>query len=140
MNYATSMRMPLFINSNFSITFEKKVDKEVKYLIEDARQAIAEAREENKFGHIATGLALTEGQTDAAKLNNFAVISAWHYERGIEKYRSAIKYLKIAAIHDLPEKYVKYVALQIRESEKQMNLALEQKGLVQDLKASAVAA
>ena len=55
------------------------------------------------------------------------IISLWHYERGIDKYLEAIKYLKIAAIYDLPEKYRKYVALQITEAEKQLNSAMEQK-------------
>ena len=127
MSYANSLLMPFFINSNFSFTFRTRVDKEVKFLIEDARQAIAEAKEESKFGNIAKSLALTESKSDKVKRRNLKIISLWHYERGIEKYLEAIKYLKIAAIYDLPEKYRKYVALQITEAEKQLNSAMEQK-------------
>ena len=127
MSYANSLLMPFFINSNFSFTFRTRVDKEVKFLIEDARQAIAEAKEESKFGNIAKSLALTESKSDKVKRRNLKIISLWHYERGIDKYLEAIKYLKIAAIYDLPEKYRKYVALQITEAEKQLNSAMEQK-------------
>ena len=127
MSYANSLLMPFFINSNFSFTFRTRVDKEVKFLIEDARQAIAEAKEESKFGNIAKNLALTESKSDKVKRRNLKIISLWHYERVIEKYLEAIKYLKIAAIYDLPEKYRKYVALQITEAEKQLNSAMEQK-------------
>ena len=127
MSYANSLLMPFFINSNFSFTFRTRVDKEVKFLIEDARQAIAEAKEESKFGNIAKNLALTESKSDKVKRRNLNFIALWHYERGIEKYLEAIKYLKIAAIYYLPEKYKKYVALQITEAEKQLNVAMEQK-------------
>ena len=127
MSYATSLLMPFFINSNFSFTFRTRVDKEVKFLIEDARQAIAEAKEESKFGNIAKNLALTESKSDKVKRRDLNVIALWHYERGIDKYHQATKYLKIAAIYDLPEKYRKYVALQITEAEKQLNSAMEQK-------------
>ena len=127
MSYANSLLMPFFINSNFSFTFRTRVDKEVKFLIEDARQAIAEAKEESKYGNIAKSLALTESKSDKVKRRNLKIIALWHYERGIEKYHEAIKYLKIAAIYDLPEKYKTYVALQINEAEKQLNSAMEQK-------------
>jgi hypothetical protein len=136
MNYAASLLMPFFINSNFSVTFRTRVDKEVKFLIEDARLAIAKAKEESKYGNIAKDLALTNGTSNKVRGRNLKVIALWHYQRGIEKYREAIKYLKIAAIYDLPEKYKKYVALQINEAERLLKIALEQKEARKDSKRS----
>ena len=140
MNYAKSMLMPLFVNSNFSFGLGAQVDKEVKFLIEDGRKAIAEAKEENKYGDIANDLTQTEGEPDASERHDLTVIAVWHYERGIEKYREAVKYLKIAAAHDLPEKYEKYITLQIKEAEKQLNIILEQKNSIKDLQEEVLAA
>jgi len=112
--------MTNFTNSLFPFLAENSLDKQIKYLIEEARKSIALAEKESNYAEISYTQADTDKELPNLKL---AEISKWHYAQTIKYYSEAAVSLESADKLKLPAKYKKYVELKVKKCLEEMAAA-----------------
>ena len=101
----------IFLNTFFPTSKTTETDLQAKIFIEVAREAIENAETEMKFGNETENAIIETGQEDSTLVS----IAIWHYQKGIERYQEAIRYLEQAKRFNISAKYLKYIELKIKK-------------------------
>ena len=105
------MTSEIFINTFFPFANTTETDLQAKIFIEVAREAIQNAETEMKFGNETESAIIETGQEDSTLVS----IAIWHYQKGIDRYQEAIRYLEQAKMFNISAKYVKYIELKLKK-------------------------